>query len=122
MLFRSLREGYLSDPEVFFCRSAANEPAFSANLIPYGYNLNISGGVGAAPSVKLSALLFPRQLILIADSIDTGNQQYYITRTADTIRAGARHDGKIQLVHADGSVIRATPADLLDDNCWLPRR
>lgn len=43
-------------------------------------------------------------------------------RTADTIRAGARHDGKIQLVHADGSILRAAPEDLLDDNRWLPRR
>ncbi|MFH1498715.1 MAG: type II secretion system protein [Verrucomicrobiota bacterium] len=117
-----LKDNYLSDPRAFFCPAAEHDPAFSANYIPYGYNFHISGGVGVAPSVNRNQLLYPQSMILIADSIDTANQQYYIQRNGASIRAGARHKGKIQLVHVDGSIALAEPDDLLDNRHWLPLR
>lgn len=119
-----LKDRYIADEQLFYCPSAEYDPLFNSNQVSYGYNLDISAKQApAAPSVRRSSLAYPEMLILIGDSVDTGKQQYFIAKeTNGSVRAGPRHGGQIQLVHADGSVSRKQPSEVVDDRYWRPYR
>lgn len=113
-------EGYVSTDKAFFCPSSLHEPELKASTISYGYNFHITEKVGNVSTVQLGSLPYPDKFILIADSIDAGKEQYYAMRNKDVIRAGARHNGKIQFVRADGAVDLRQPEDLRYNEYWLP--
>lgn len=114
-----LNQSYGVTTNTFFCPSARN-PAFTADRISYGYNITLGGGaVSAPPKYPLSVTRKLSELIIVADSIDTGSQQYYLVN-GDPPRMGTRHEGKANIFWGDGHLTAESRAALTNVKYWKP--
>ena len=115
-----LNETYAIQTNLFFCPAAVS-PAFNANRISYGYNITLGGGaVSTAPKYRVAATRNPSELIVLADGIDTGSQQYYIVNGTPEPRMGSRHENKANIFWGDGHVTLQSKSDLTNAKYWRP--
>ncbi len=116
-----LNADYGIPKESFFC-PAAKSPAFKANQISYGYNITLGGGaVNVPPKYRQAGTNSLKDIIVLADSIDTASQQYYIVNGKDEARIGSRHGGKANIFWGDGHISAESKTEVNDKKYWDPR-
>jgi len=115
-----LNESYDVPTNSFLCPSAKT-PALTANWISYGYNITLGGGaVNTPPKYPMAVTRKHGELIVLADSIDSGSQQYYIVNGSPEPRLGSRHDGMANVFWGDGHITAQLKSDLTNAKYWNP--